>query len=67
MSKSSDMFNALPVETRKILVTQMIAAEIRFVTLEKQRIVSDARKAMTAHNNRIHAMQKHLDSLEREL
>lgn len=63
MSAWSDSYNALPDDQRFMLNALMIEAEIRFVELEKKRIVSEARKAITEHNNRIYRMRQHLDRI----
>lgn len=63
MSEYSDQYNALPDDHRALLNALMIEAEIRFVKLEKKRLVAESRKAITEHNNRIFRMQKHLDYL----
>lgn len=60
MSDWSNKYNALPDEERFMLNALMIEAEIRFVELEKKRIVSEARKAITEHNNRLYRMRKQL-------
>lgn len=63
MSEHSDAYNALPYEQRVMLNALMIEAEIRFVELEKKRIVSESRKAITEHNNRLFRMRKQLEEI----
>ena len=63
MGEHSDAYNALPYEQRIMLNALMIEAEIRFVEIEKKRIVKEARKAITEHNNRLFRMRKQLDEI----
>lgn len=65
MSKWSEKYNALPDDQRYALNALMLEAEIRFVEIEKKRIVSESRKALTEHNNRLHRMRKQLDEVSK--
>lgn len=65
MSDHSDAYNELPYEQRIMLNALMIEAEIRLVELEKKRIVGEARKAITNHNNRLFRMRKQLEEIKK--
>lgn len=63
MSKHSDRYNSLLFEDRQMLKALMIEAEIRFIELEKKRMLVDFRKAVRAINERMKNMRRHLETL----
>ena len=63
MSRHSDRYNNLPIEDRQTLNALMIEAEIRFMELEKKRMLADFRKGVRAINERVKRMRRHLESL----
>lgn len=63
MSHHSDRYNSLPFEDRKMLNGLMIEAEIRFIELEKKRMLADFRKNVRAINDRVKNMRRHLETL----
>ena len=63
MSKHSDRYNSLPFEDRKMLNDLMIEAEIRFIELEKKRMLADFRKAIRVINERVKVMRRNLEKL----
>ena len=63
MSKHSDRYNSLPFEDRKMLNTLMVEAEIRFIELEKKRMLADFRKNVRAINDRVKSMRRQLEAL----
>jgi hypothetical protein len=63
MSKHSDRFNDLPIDDRKMLSAMMIEAEIRFIELEKKRMLADFKSNVRAINVRLKNMRRHLDTL----
>lgn len=60
MSKHSDRYNNLPFEDRQMLNGLMIESEIRFMELEKKRMLADFRKAVRAINERVKVMRRNL-------
>jgi len=64
MSIHADRYNDLPFETRTICSALMIENEIRLVEIEKKRMLSEYRKAIRAHNERIKRMRQHLRAFE---
>ena len=63
MSHHSDRYNNLPFEDRQMLNALMIEAEIRFIELEKKRMLADFRNSVRAINARLKNMRRHLDTL----
>ena len=63
MSEHSDRYNSLPFEDRQMLNALMIEAEIRFIELEKKRMLADFRKVVRVLNERVKVMRRHLDTL----
>ncbi|WP_223513863.1 hypothetical protein [Pseudomonas sp. GL-R-26] len=63
MSQHSDRYNNLPFEDRQTLNALMIEAEIRFIELEKKRMLADFRNGVRAINARLKNMRRHLDTL----
>lgn len=63
MSQHSDRYNNLPFEDRQMLNGLMIEAEIRFIELEKKRMLADYRKAVRAINERVKNMRRQLDKV----
>lgn len=63
MSEHSERYNHLPFEDRKMLNGLMIEAEIRFIELEKKRMLADFRKNVRAINDRVKNMRRHLETL----
>lgn len=63
MSEHSERYNNLPFEDRKMLNGLMIEAEIRFIELEKKRMLADFRKNVRAINDRVKNMRRHLETL----
>ena len=63
MSKHSDRYNSLPFEDRQMLNGLMIEAEIRFIELEKKRMLADFRKAVRVINERVKVMRRNLEKL----
>ena len=63
MSEHSDRYNNLPFEDRKMLNALMVEAEIRFIELEKKRMLADFRKNVRAINDRVKNMRRHLETL----
>lgn len=63
MSKHSDRYNSLPFEDRRMLNGLMIEAEIRFIELEKKRMLADFRKAVRVINERVKVMRRNLEKL----
>ena len=63
MSRHSDRYNSLPFEDRQMLNTLMVEAEIRFIELEKKRMLADFRKNVRAINDRVKNMRRHLETL----
>lgn len=61
MKEFSDRYNALSDDQRHILWGLSIEHEIRFMELEKKRMLSDFRKATKAINDRIKIMKANLD------
>lgn len=61
MKEFSDRYNALPDEHRNILWGLSIEHEIRFMELEKKRLLADFRKATKAINDRIKVMKSNLE------
>lgn len=60
MSDNSEQFNSLPIEQRRLLNALRIEDEIKFIELEKKRMLSDFRGAIKAHNDRIKRMKQFL-------
>lgn len=63
MSHHSDRYNSLPLEDRQMLNALMVEAEIRFIELEKKRMLADFRKNVRAINDRVKNMRRHLETL----
>lgn len=63
MSEHSERYNNLPFEDRKMLNGLMIEAEIRFIELEKKRMLADFRKNVRVINDRVKNMRRHLETL----
>lgn len=63
MSQHSDRYNNLPFEDRQMLNGLMIEAEIRFIELEKKRMLADFRKAVRAINDRVRRMRQQLEKV----
>ena len=63
MSRHSDRYNSLPFEDRQMLNTLMVEAEIRFIELEKKRMLADFRKNVRAINDRVKNMRRQLEAL----
>lgn len=63
MSGHSDRYNSLPFEDRHMLNGLMIEAEIRFIELEKKRMLADFRKAIRVINERVKVMRRNLEKL----
>ena len=63
MSEHSGRYNSLPFEDRQMLNGLMIEAEIRFIELEKKRMLADFRKAVRVINERVKVMRRNLEKL----
>ena len=63
MSRHSERYNSLPFEDRQMLNGLMIEAEIRFIELEKKRMLADFRKAVRVINERVKVMRRNLEKL----
>lgn len=63
MSDYSERFNALPTDDRMMLNGLMLEAEIRFIELEKKRMLADYRKAVNAINARLTNMKRFLKDM----
>lgn len=63
MSRHSDRDNSLPFEDRQMLNALMVEAEIRFIELEKKRMLADFRKNVRVINDRVKNMRRHLETL----
>lgn len=63
MSRHSDRYNSLPFEDRQMLNALMVEAEIRFIELEKKRMLADFRKNVRAINDRVKNMRRHLETV----
>ena len=63
MSELSDRYNSLPFKDRQMLNALMVEAEIRFIELEKKRMLADIRKNVRAINDRVKNMRRHLETL----
>lgn len=63
MSEHSDRYNSLPFKDRQMLNALMVEAEIRFIELEKKRMLADFRKNVRAINDRVKNMRRHLETL----
>lgn len=63
MSEHSERYNNLPFEDRKMLNGLMIEAEIRFIELEKKRMLADFRKNVRVINDRVKNMRRQLETL----
>ena len=63
MSEHSDRYNSLQLEDRQMLNALMVEAEIRFIELEKKRMLADFRKNVRAINDRVKNMRRHLETL----
>ncbi|MGO2200474.1 hypothetical protein [Pseudomonas helleri] len=63
MSEHSDRYNSLQLEDRQMLNALMVEAEIRFIELEKKRMLADFRKNVRAINDRVKNMRRHLETV----
>lgn len=63
MSQHSDRYNNLPFEDRQMLNSLMIEAEIRFIELEKKRMLADFRKGVREINERLKRMRQQLEKV----
>ena len=63
MSEHSDRYNSLQLEHRQMLNALMVEAEIRFIELEKKRMLADFRKNVRVINDRVKNMRRHLETL----
>ncbi|MGP5441844.1 hypothetical protein [Pseudomonas helleri] len=63
MSEHSDRYNSLQLEDRQMLNALMVEAEIRFIELEKKRMLADFRKNFRAINDRVKNMRRHLETV----
>lgn len=63
MSDHSERFNALPIDDRMMLNGLMLEAEIRFIELEKKRMLADYRKSVSAINARLTNMKRFLKDM----
>ncbi|NNB48925.1 hypothetical protein [Pseudomonas fragi] len=63
MSEHSDRYNSLQLEDRQMLNALMVEAEIRFIELEKKRMLADFRKNVRVINDRVKNMRRHLETL----
>lgn len=66
MSKHSERYNNLSFEDRKMLNGLMIETEIRFIELEKKRMLADFRKNVRAINDRVKSMRRQLEAAQQE-
>lgn len=64
MSEHSEKYNALPDDQRFMINAMLVEAEIRIVEVEKKRMLSEYRKAIKAHNDRIKNMRAHLKRIK---